>query len=309
MKLTSTIFALVAVVSVSVAGAAVSAVPFSNLDKRQSASPEILNNLSYLFGWQMVGAAGTLLELISACNDISTLGHGKWAEMGLFPSSIIVPICGTPEPNATAARINSVRYTTGMFMTHLLSSFTGTDNFNYICTSLNFDLVDQFAIDSQALSKAVCQRAGAPLQPIPATTPPDSKTSPQAVKAAQNRLSVLYANILAAGAYTVEDLSDLCEAAPEHEEGFNAQFLNGMLVRRWLCDFTKPITVPDAKTAVVAWTSRYFVAVVESISTVNNWLEWLCKNVDFENMATVGLDPNYVTDQICADARGSEKDV
>lgn len=47
-----------------------------------------MGNLSYLFGWQMAGAATSDDQLAEACNDISALGNGKWAAMGFVPAAI-----------------------------------------------------------------------------------------------------------------------------------------------------------------------------------------------------------------------------
>lgn len=49
---------------------------------------QIMGNMSYLFGWQMAGSALSDDELDPTCNNITTTGHGRWANMGLYPEYI-----------------------------------------------------------------------------------------------------------------------------------------------------------------------------------------------------------------------------
>ena len=55
---------------------------------RHDVNPYVFGNLSSLFGWQMAGATASEDQTAAACSDVSSLGHGKWAAMGLDPENI-----------------------------------------------------------------------------------------------------------------------------------------------------------------------------------------------------------------------------
>ena len=61
-----------------------------NIEWQASPTPSdhILGNMSYLFGWQIAGAASSKARLQALCNNTTSLGHQKWDQIGLTSAYI-----------------------------------------------------------------------------------------------------------------------------------------------------------------------------------------------------------------------------
>ena len=74
-------------------------------DTSTGALQQVMSNLSYSFGWAFAGSALAVEQLETVCDNITEIGHGKWAAQGLVPKNIAEPACNQSQssPNATLA--------------------------------------------------------------------------------------------------------------------------------------------------------------------------------------------------------------
>jgi len=86
---------------------------------------------------------------------------------------------------------------------------------------------------------------------------------------------------------------------------FLLQLLNGTLVEETICNVTLPLTVNQSIVALKTWSSLAFITVIENVSNVSGWLEWLANNLDVDAMNAVGLDGPAVLSQVLQDAQGA----
>lgn len=112
----------------------------------------VIGNLSHLFGWQIAGMMAPFPDqLTAACNDVSSLGHGKWGDIGLNPDDIEKPICTTvnndPGTNPKTEIANIIEFWTALFITQLMGSFD-EESRQYMCKNLDFFLIDYFMLTS-----------------------------------------------------------------------------------------------------------------------------------------------------------------
>lgn len=160
-------------------------------------------------------------QLTAACNDISSLGRGKWGEIGLDPNDVQGPICTTvnnnPGTNPKTEIANIIEFSTQLFITQLIRSFDNEAR-QYMCQNLDFFLIDYFMLTSADVVGAVCNSVGQQLPPRP-FAPEHKVTGVQAaVTAVKNAASTLYALLLASGATTAAELATLCDIAPQFGE-------------------------------------------------------------------------------------------
>ena len=212
------------------------------------------------------------------------------------------PICNSShsDPDPGSIYPYYIVSNTQLFITQLLSSVTGTIGLKYMCSNLGFNMVNSFPFNSDVIIPAVCAAAGVapPLQPE-ATLP---FADQDAVDAAHNTASILFANVLAASAPTDTGLNVLCAQAPDHVANLNAEMMDGDLVQSKLCDIHEPLASTDARSMLVTWLTRYFITVVENISNTAGWGQWLCNNLDPVKLSSVGLDGYTVRMQVCLDS-------
>ena len=81
--------------------------------------------------------------------------------------------------------------------------------------------------------------------------------------------------------------------------------LNGTLVEETICNVTLPLTADQSIAALKTWSSLAFTTVIENISNISGWLEWLANNLDIDAMNAVGLDGPAVLSQVSQDAEGA----
>ena len=216
------------------------------------------------------------------------------------------PICQLSHsgPNSTLAATQIIEYNSNVFAIQLLNSFKGNNSLSYLCNSLRPDMIESFALLDSTVKPAICHTAGLPVAPQPESDP--LKASDGAVQAAKNTASVIFAELLVAGALKSSEVKLLCAHAPNHVASLNAEHLNGSLVQSTLCKYTEPISIAQAKSSLAAWLSRYFTTVIESISNTNNWLDWLCKHLDVDGMDSAGLNGVGIQQQVCSDSTAEE---
>lgn len=70
-----------------------------------------------------------------------------------------------------------------------------------------------------------------------------------------------------------------------------------------LCSFKTPLEVNQVRSRILSWTSRLFITVLENIGNGDGWLDWLCENLDEDEMNGVGLIGWGSKQQVCDDAR------
>lgn len=183
-----------------------------------------------------------------------------------------------------------------------MGSFKGEEAFGYLCDNLAFFQIDQFYLTNENLFKAVCDRAGKQVPPRPFGRGAGRHISEAAAFAARNTATILYSTLLAAGAETDLQLNVLCAHAPNYIDNLNAEMLNGTLMQSTLCEIREPLSVDEALSKILSWTSRLFITVLENIGDVGGWLGWLCKHLDVEGMNSVGLIGWGSKEQVCEDA-------
>ncbi|KAK3717635.1 hypothetical protein LTR37_005702 [Vermiconidia calcicola] len=303
MKLATTIFASLASISAVVSGAAIPTDGFSDITQRQDpeqpAIVDIVTAASYLFGWEIAGAATSQKELVSACDNIASIGHGKWAGIRLIIDFIRAPICeaSTSAPNPKAAVLHLVEYNTDLLAIQLANSFTGKADYEYLCNNIRSSMVNSFPLVGSEIKSAVCNVAGSQSASLSERNAPTA--NPKAVTKANDLGTIIYAQEWAAGAVTKAQLNALCADAPSHVPNINKMNLNGALWKSTVCNFKEVITVNQARKNLEESSSQYFVTVVKNISNVSNWTQWLCRNVDVAKMEAIGLDGEYVHEQFC----------
>lgn len=101
-------------------------------------------------------------QLTAACSDISSLGRGKWGEIGLNLNEIQEPICTTvdnnPGTNPKTEIANIIQFWTQLFTTQLVGSFD-IESRQYLCKNLDFFLIDYFMLTSSDVVGGVCNRS------------------------------------------------------------------------------------------------------------------------------------------------------
>ena len=164
-------------------------------------------------------------------------------------------------------------------------------------------MISSFPINDDSVIPAVCSAAGEQAPPQPEANLPEAPI--QAVAAAKNTASIIFANVLAAGTTSETMLGFYCALAPGHVGHLNAEGLNGTLVQSTLCSIKEPISIEEARHVLRTWTTRYFLTVLESISNTHGYLDWLCHNLDVAKMNSVGLLGDSIQSQICVDSKAS----
>lgn len=163
--------------------------------------------------------------------------------------------------------------------------------------------IDSLYLTDTSLLEAVCTKAGQQVPPRPFGIEAGRPLSAAAGFAARNTATILYATLLAAGADSSIKLNVLCAHAPEYIDNLNLEKLNGTLMEATLCSFKEPLSVSEAQSKILSWTSRLFITVLENIGDVGGWLKWLCENLDEEGMNAVGLIGSGSKQQVCSDAK------
>ncbi|KAK1087713.1 hypothetical protein LTR33_000911 [Friedmanniomyces endolithicus] len=269
---------------------------------------QAMGNLSYLFGWTLAGSALSNDELELGCSDISNLGHGKWAAQGLIPAYIQEPVCSQSHssPNATLALPWELYYSTEVFVTQMLNAFApnNTAAFTYLCSNLRFLALDGFHLSDARVVNASCTKAGTLQPPRPFTAAPGVELNTNATVAYRNIISTLYGLLYASSALDDTGLNIYCAHEPEYIDGLNALLLNATLVEETICNVTLPLTVDQSISALKTWSSLAFITVIENVSNVSGWLDWLANNLDVDAMNAVGLDGPAVLSQVAQDAEG-----
>lgn len=161
-------------------------------------------------------------------------------------------------------------------------------------------MIASFAISDMDVVNAVCHAGGVQTKPRPEGTMPWAPKN--AVQAARNTASILFSLILATGAKSNAQLSTACARAPRYVPYLNKEQLNGTLVQSTLCSIQSPIATSHARESLQTWTSRYFITVIENISHVPGWLDWLCRNISPDHLNSAGLDGYGIELQICSDS-------
>jgi len=265
-----------------------------------------MGNLSTVFGWQMAGSALTDNQLDVTCADPANTAHGKWAAEGLIPANIREPICNASHanPNATTAVPYALQSASELFVTQILHAFDPSNAtiFNYLCTNLRFLSLDGFYLDDARVINATCGQGDLQLPPRPVE--PLVKVNASATAAYTHAASILYGLMFASSATSDTELNVYCAHAAQYVKSLDHLMFNGTLVESTICDVRAPMSANAGAVAIRTFTTHMFVTVLESISSVGGWLDWLCANLDVEELETVGLDGKYVHNQVCADAKG-----
>lgn len=223
------------------------------------------------------------------------------------PSNLTIstgPICDTvnDDLNSTYAITNSNVAHSQLLTIQLLHSFNTTERFNALCNKLNLDLIDDFPAIGNVVKEAVCQRSSyKQMAPQPFHNPLPINTA--AIRAAKNTESILFGTLLASGINSSDALVIACAEAVKYVPTLNKQQLNGTAVVNTLCENTEPLSTQQAKALVQMWNTRYYITQLETISNVKGWLPWLCDNVDVDMMYAVGLNGDFVQQQVCTDAQ------
>ncbi|KAK4955036.1 hypothetical protein LTR10_007228 [Elasticomyces elasticus] len=276
------------------------------IDTPTLAFEQAMGNLSYLFGWTLAGAALTGNELDLGCSDISNLGHGKWAAQGLTPSYIQEPICNQSgsNPNATLALPWELYYSTEIFVTQMLNAFApnNTAAFSYMCDNLRFLSLDGFHLSDARVINASCTKANELKPPRPFTAVPGVQLNTNATVEYRNIISTLFGLLYASSARSDTELNIYCAHGSNYIKSLNTMLLNGTLVEKTVCDLKGPLSIDDSIAGLRTWSSRAFAIVIENISNVSGWMDWLSKNLDEDAMNSVGLDGAAVLTQVKADA-------
>lgn len=243
------------------------------------------------------GSTSTTLEVRSAVH------HAH--ESAASANDRAEPICNASHsaPNPEEAFPNSIPAISEIIERQLVGSFTGKDNFGYICDNLAFLQIDQFSLTNDNLFQAVCDQAGKQVPPRPVGPSAGHIIGEAARFAARNTATILYSTLLAAGAESDIQLNVLCAHAPNYIDNVNAEMLNGTLMASRLCAIKEPLSVEAARSEILSWTSRLFVTVLENIGNVGGWLDWLCDHLDVEGMNSVGLIGWGSKEQVCEDAK------
>ena len=256
-------------------------------------------------------------QAAATCADISSIGHGKWAAMGLNPEYIqgmgrnqrvlvvtyieVEPICtssdSNPDPNPQDSITNIIYYTSQIFLTQILGSFDH-DALQYMCGQVDFFLLNKFMLNSTGIVGAICHSVGKPLPPQPFSPGHRSPEREAAAHAVTNSASILYALMLATGLTTDTELNVLCAHAPEYVANLHAELMNGTAFQDTACSVNDPISVEEAVNELFTWTTRIFITMIENISNVDGWLDWLCSHVDTGKLNAVNLNGEVVKQQI-----------
>ena len=163
--------------------------------------------------------------------------------------------------------------------------------------------MDGFLLSDTAVIGAVCQEVGRSLPPRPEGIPGPADVDRNATTAARNTASILFATILAAGAETDSMLNIDCAHAPDHVDNLDIEMLNGTLVESTLCNITTILSIQESKGRVFEWSTRLFITIIESISNVGGYLDWLCSHLDAHRMQSVGLLGPGAVGQVCLDSQ------
>lgn len=268
---------------------------------------QVMGNLSYAFGWTMAGSAVNDDELDATCANISNTGHGQWAAEGLIPEYIVEPICNSSQsnPNTSVALPWTISYNSDVFTTQLLNSFGNTTNasLTYLCSNLDYTLLDGVHLDETRVITAVC--AGAGLQAPPRPEQPPAQINGSVTDAYVNSVSTLYALLFASSGRSNSQLNIYCAHASEYITSLNALQLNGKLVESTICNITQPLSVDAVVSAIGTWSSNIFTTILANAGTGREYLPFVCENVDVDAMNSVGLDGSAVHSHLCIDAFGS----
>ena len=300
--------------------------PMTDIENRQydsdvalaNPAAAVITSFSTLFGLLLAGYFKNLDESAAACNNLNSFGHGKWRQIGLVSSAIqskfiydahlhsmnanvkAEPICASSHapPNPAQIRPKLIVANTNILIPQLLNSVAGTDKLTYICNNIGLNLISSFPLNGDTVKEAVCLKAGQGLLPRPFATFEGAPAG--AVAAAKNTASIIFANLLAAGATTDSQLNLDCTHMPDHLANLNTEGLNADLVQTTVCNQHTPVSPQVAQVDLVTYSTRYFITVLETIGSSPGWLQWLCANLDPVKMSSVGLDGNQVQKQVCA---------
>jgi hypothetical protein len=218
------------------------------------------------------------------------------------------PLCNTSASYSSPGDITPYidQFATDLFISQLLTTFNNTVAYAHLCNNIGFNMISSFAINDLSVVEAVCAAAGVQTKPRPEATLPWAANS--AVHAARNTASVLFSIIWAAAATSDSQLNIACARAPDYTSHLNNEHLNGTLVQSTLCSFKNPVSVSRAHDLVKTWMSRYFTTVIENIGQGENWLGWLCSNIDPETLSAAGLYGYGIQTQVCADSKEYSKE-
>ena len=257
-----------------------------------------------MFGWQLAAAALSRDQLDAGCDDISSLGHGRWFAEGLVPENIRLPICNASSSSLNASTALPYVYIHGteVFVTQLLNAFAPGNStpYDYLCENLRFLSLDSFRLKDARVVNATCGMADRQQQPRPEG--PMVVLNTNATAAYTDAISTLFGLMFASSATTDSQLDIYCAHVPEYVPALDAMLLNGALVASTICNTTVPLTVAQSTEAIRTWASKAFAIAIAGSSNVSGWMSWLCTNLDAESLNSVGLDGKAISADICGDA-------
>ncbi|KAK4992935.1 hypothetical protein LTR50_000841 [Elasticomyces elasticus] len=274
------------------------------INKRQAPSLiAAIGNASYVFGWELAGAATSQAQLRSACANIVAFGHGKWAAVGLISGYITAAICAAsvagPNPEEAAKQI--IPYYTTIFITQILNSFLPGqgDTTTWLCQHLQADLLDGMGFQGQHVRDVVCAAAG--FSATPASEGPAPVVDPSDRGSIVSDASLLYAYELASSATSTAQLTSMCQ---DFGKGFGTTDLArvGLVapeVASVICGLSAPISVADAQAFITGWSTRIYITQLNAAGNADGWLMYLCADLYTAAMDAVGLDGGLVRAAIC----------
>ncbi|KAK5008368.1 hypothetical protein LTR28_004074 [Elasticomyces elasticus] len=321
MKITSLILAGIAGLGIAVAAVAVPkemkpfvpvsqaisakgyAEPGSNNAGKNDALIAAIGNASYVFGWELAGAATSQAQLRYACANIVALGHGKWAAVGLISGYITAAICAAsaagPNPEEAAKQI--IPYYTNIFITQILNSFLPGqgDTTIWLCQHLQADLLDGMGFQGQHVRDVVCAAAG--FSTTPASEDPAPVVDPGDRGSIVSDASHLYAYELASSATSTAQLTSMCQ---NFGKGFGTTDLArvGLVapeVASVICGLSAPLSVADAQAFVTEWSTQIYIIQLKAAGNADGWLMYLYANLYAPAMDAVGLDGGLVKGALC----------
>lgn len=171
--------------------------------------------------------------------------------------------------------------------------------YHYLCDNIRFVQLRSFMLDDATIVNATCTRGGpdAFISPEPFTS--SAEPNMTAVAAYKELSSKLFAAVYAATASNKEKLTNYCNRAEDYKENLEALQLDPATVEWEICSLRAVPKVAETRAAIKELTSQQFLTVVQNMSNVDGWNEWLCKQLDQNAMNGLGLDGAKIKAQVC----------
>jgi len=270
----------------------------------------LINNASYLAGWQIAAVASNLFP--NPCHENQSF-YANWARIGLNTEILETVLCGRQGCNIDNDYANQFahffRYISAIFTQQIIYVFENIENeFEFLCYKLDPRALVNLTGTTDTRS-AVCNAIGVGnprWTPLGNGQPPTSEFNYEVANA-----SALLAWEILGGVTDASEIQNLCENFGSFTTLLLPAGLQPHAIEPVLCNQVAESTLApswEVQSAITTLSSIIFAIQVYNVNQNDYWKQFICEGYKEDNfinlsqdvMAAMGLDSVMVFPEIAA---------